>query len=1042
MPYDEPEQVTFRSFDELVKTRKKSVKWNRRNGFNFSQILTGIYENPAHFLYELVQNAEDARASVVEFDLRTDCLVIRHDGRRFNLRDVQGVTGIGESPKVDDLTEIGRFGIGFKSVFAVTSSPIVRSGRYNFRIDNIFVPVELENARHNDGWTEFVLPFDHSTRSPESVYSLVSKELLGFGVNALLFLFNIRALKWRTQEGRGASVRSEYRSGKVPTASFVHISHTDGEADHFLRFSKPSHIGDGRLVVSVAYRLEKGGRKGYRIVREDESDTTLSVHFPTTRQTRLGFRVNGPFKTTVNRADVPFDEDENLKLMEDIAGLVRESLSGLRDMGYLTTHAFEVLPTGYRGESEPVYASVRAAIVEALRDDRILATEDDKFETAQNVALARDADLVKLLSGRDLKRLFGRGKWLSPRLMGNANGASLIDLLTSELNVREVSTEQMFYRIDNSLMKGKSDKWVSQLYDILDDQPALSRTSYQTKRAPLWDKPIIRLESKSHVKPYDEKGNPNAYLPDSNVPNSHLPTIRRAVASKKSALRFLRDTLNLRKPDVVAEVENEILPRLCGEAANWSSDRALADFNLIVRAYRMAETQRRERLVGKLRTCRFIPGRVGDKECLVAPLDAYYRTSDLADYFGSRSPVAFVSDSITVGDDVRSLFRGVGVAEVPRHISSDRELTHSERQALRNGRPRVKSESVENPTLDGLSQFLKASLSPVQSAALWRLILLGLAQNARYLKGTYSFTPQSRRQTKHFDSEALRLLRVEPWLVDIYGQRRKPNEVSIEELSEEFDRIYPSIERNQVPVLSEVLLLKPSAVAQLPDEVRQKLELTQDRTVAETQEAFQLLDAKRAKEAGTAGDDALPEWIPDVDPKTGGKILDFVPSQAVEIEPPKLRRGSGSSGGVGGKKKSRVTLSNKPVGTWGEERVFSLLKRDHPDDDVIWNNERENEQSGYDIEVRRDGEIIEYAEVKSTVDEGEKVVVTLSWAQWDWAEWLDKKGQGEMYVLYVVPAAGTLGANPIRIPNPVHEWRKRHLRARAIELEVHPGSNT
>ena len=45
----------------------------------------------------------------------------------------EGYVKIGESAKADDLTAIGRFGIGFKSVYAITDRPEIHSGPEDFR---------------------------------------------------------------------------------------------------------------------------------------------------------------------------------------------------------------------------------------------------------------------------------------------------------------------------------------------------------------------------------------------------------------------------------------------------------------------------------------------------------------------------------------------------------------------------------------------------------------------------------------------------------------------------------------------------------------------------------------------------------------------------------------------------------------------------------------------------------------------------------------------------------------------------------------------
>uniref|UniRef100_UPI0032608C9F sacsin N-terminal ATP-binding-like domain-containing protein n=1 Tax=Clostridium sp. NkU-1 TaxID=1095009 RepID=UPI0032608C9F len=96
------------------------------------------YSDQAHFIYELLQNADDAKATSARFELYTDRLVFSHNGtRRFSvsnpateaedlkngkLGDINAITAVGGSNKTDEAT-IGKFGVGFKAVFQYTATP-------------------------------------------------------------------------------------------------------------------------------------------------------------------------------------------------------------------------------------------------------------------------------------------------------------------------------------------------------------------------------------------------------------------------------------------------------------------------------------------------------------------------------------------------------------------------------------------------------------------------------------------------------------------------------------------------------------------------------------------------------------------------------------------------------------------------------------------------------------------------------------------------------------------------------------------------------
>ena len=79
------------------------------------RIIINQYSDRTHFIYEILQNAEDAGAKYIRFHLEKNQLLIFHNGRPFNERDIDGVCGIADGTK-EDGTRIGHFGIGFKSV--------------------------------------------------------------------------------------------------------------------------------------------------------------------------------------------------------------------------------------------------------------------------------------------------------------------------------------------------------------------------------------------------------------------------------------------------------------------------------------------------------------------------------------------------------------------------------------------------------------------------------------------------------------------------------------------------------------------------------------------------------------------------------------------------------------------------------------------------------------------------------------------------------------------------------------------------------------
>src|ERR1041385_478714 len=142
----------------------------RRYGTDIGRIgpmlLANRYDDRSHFLFELLQNAEDALKrrnspgpNSVHFSLSQQRLRFSHHGQLFTPDDIKGICGIGESTKEEDLTAIGKFGIGFKAVYAFTDAPEIHSGEEHFAIDSFVWPRKLPSSEGQEGETVFEFSF-------------------------------------------------------------------------------------------------------------------------------------------------------------------------------------------------------------------------------------------------------------------------------------------------------------------------------------------------------------------------------------------------------------------------------------------------------------------------------------------------------------------------------------------------------------------------------------------------------------------------------------------------------------------------------------------------------------------------------------------------------------------------------------------------------------------------------------------------------------------------------------------------------------------
>ena len=142
------------------------------------------YAETAHFVYELLQNADDANATEVTIILKPDRLLFKHNGtKHFDITseddervgDINSITGIGNSSKENTQNKIGKFGVGFKAVFQYTDTPEIYDDPFKFKIEDLIVPTLIENDYPERflGETLFVLPF----RDPKKSFKEIEARL-------------------------------------------------------------------------------------------------------------------------------------------------------------------------------------------------------------------------------------------------------------------------------------------------------------------------------------------------------------------------------------------------------------------------------------------------------------------------------------------------------------------------------------------------------------------------------------------------------------------------------------------------------------------------------------------------------------------------------------------------------------------------------------------------------------------------------------------------------------------------------------------------
>jgi len=900
-------------FQDLIRKRKEWLVTTQENEFDFDILLAGMYHNPSHFIFEILQNAEDVAATYVQFKLFPDRLEIIHDGRDFTPKDVEAITGIGNTTKNEDLTAIGEFGVGFKSVFAITQSPAIHSGPYHFEITDFVVPSLLPDAETNTG-TRFIFPFNRKERSPDDTSNLIAEKLKKLEPQTLLFLENIEEIKWETPSSHGHYLKSSKSVDgcdlEVTRVEVVAQANGSDTFQEFLVFSRPLELEKPNLRIEVAYQISAQKKdEAPKVIPFD--DSRLVVFFPTEKPTYLKFLVHGPYKTTPNRENVPPEDPQNQYITDEIAILVADSLLQIRKLGFLDVDFLQILPLD-SSLNAPIYSSIFEAVKNRLSDgENLLPTEDGKYTSASNALLARVKDLTDLFSNYDIEFLFHRSRWLDTQITIDRT-PELRRYLLYQLKIREIRLEDIASEFTTEFFNTKDDGWMARFYTRLNDTPALWRESYRRSDGILRHQPIIRLQDDTHICPFDSEGRVQVYLPTST--KSHFPTVKTCLVDDPNVRGFL-ESLGLTPPDLYAEIREFILPKYSSDQPDVQDAEYFSDLQKIITALSSGKTSRQDQLISDLETTFFIKtvNTTTGTISYSTPQVAYRHRDYLKEYFIEYENAWLVSEDVYDHfgyEKFEAFLSRIGVPEIPRRKSIKSSLSWEDKYNLRNGDTFTAEYTPSDYQLDGLENFFNHLVTFERSLILWEILKRHIDQLGSYdadtfFEGVYSWKYYTIHKAR-FPTQFLKLLRSIAWLYDQSGELKKPCEVMLSQLDEAYD-----VDFKNIDVLKTQLDFRSDLIEQLPRDLQEKLILTEGISLEKLKEIIAIhlspngddTDTTQESEKDSLGSEVV-ESLPSesaspVDqPIAGNEIDDVDEDREMEIDVQGISTSEGTSSSI------------------------------------------------------------------------------------------------------------------------------------------------
>lgn len=738
-------------FDKLHNERKNDYKVFSKP--DYAGVWKGIidkYPDSAHFIYELLQNADDAEATNVYIQLSKEKLLFKHNGKKhFDVTDcydqsikqgdINAITGIGNSTKSDNYNKIGKFGVGFKAVFQYTDNPEIYDDVFKFKIKNYIIPelIKYDHPFREDGETLFVIPFKN-----QNCYDEIKTKLHNM-THPILFLnhldnITINILDDIDHEELEYS-KSIIEEQKFEDNKIIFRSYELKEADYnynILLFSQLVDIttdkeNDDKHNICIGFYYDSTENK---LITNKEPG--IFCFFPTKENVRTCFISHAPFLLTDNRQNFKPSEKINKLLFEKLADLTAKSIIFLRDYSInndkirlVNENITEIIPdkiiSQYYDEEKYSYY-LKKYFNNLIDKNRIYLSRNGDYLSIKDICLFDSPELESLIDKNQLRVLIKKDN---------------VDFCVTALNqaiknnkfLREkcISFDALkfAYNITVEFMNKQNIDWVKRMYKYFSEK---GRSTYNKDNTPLRNAPIIKTNNESWIAPYN-KGIIDVFLPIDGFFSEEFKFVSNEFNDEQD-VEFFKN-LGLKQPDVDDYINCIILKRDKDYFNENNFEQIRNDFNTILhRSLEYKDNSERDKFFSNIKQEKYL---LLCKDKLFHECTHLYFYSDvLYKYFlkddSKFIDIDFYESNINYDNErLNEFFERIGVNKYPKIIDyycdNDDYKSNFDKAINELKSTTIKFEGFNTHQniiwLDGFESVIKNSLDNELSFYIWNDVL-------------------------------------------------------------------------------------------------------------------------------------------------------------------------------------------------------------------------------------------------------------------------------------------------------------------------------
>ncbi len=475
---------------ELSKTFRKDL--NQAQYKKDKALSDDAYPDNAHFIYEIIQNAEDSsysknKKAELEFHLLDDGILVLSNQDGFTDDDIRSICVMASGGKIARKDQfIGEKGLGFRSVFKITNTPCISSNGYEFYFDkqqSYEKPFLLKNYQESlpnefANYTNTAIFLPYSITSDE-IHELENDFKSKIKPKLILFLKKLNSISIIKNNQKYMFIEKE--NSKSEHFELASLKDNDNKQEFYItrktinvssiNEEKRKGIQEREIVLAYPKELEEGS-------------SNIFAFLPTDINSRLNFTIQADFLLDTSRGHL-LENAWNKNIFREIKLFIIDNINLFQKHSKLKFEYLKYYLQETKSNNKFIDNLYNQMINEIKNKDLILS-DNETWQKPNNIILLEDnikidTKYLKLLFGNNYEQVHEKFK--------------LDNYFIRKFKIRQVNTKEIIEAICDYFDKYDLNNYNEKI--VLELTKFLSKNLNTDSRALTYEKSLFERVKKS-----------------------------------------------------------------------------------------------------------------------------------------------------------------------------------------------------------------------------------------------------------------------------------------------------------------------------------------------------------------------------------------------------------------------------------------------------------------------------------------------------------------------------------------------------------------